>query len=64
MLNESMPRQDISSRRNDHLHEQIEISFLGFKFKCSKPGWMTVIILVVILAFLLCVIWRVRSIFL
>ena len=58
-----MPRQNVSSRLNDKSDEHIEISFLGFRFKCSKPGWMTVIILLIILAFLLCVIWRIRPIF-
>jgi len=46
------------SRRNpshldDKPQEQIEVSFLGFRFKSSSPTSKTVIILSIILIFLL-----------
>jgi len=41
------------SNLNNKVPEQIEISFLGFRFKCSSPTSKTVIILLIILTFLL-----------
>jgi hypothetical protein len=47
----------MSRRNHSHLddkpQEQIEVSFLGFRFKCSSPTSKTVIILSIILTFLL-----------
>jgi hypothetical protein len=48
-----MPKQDKLPRLDDKQHEQVEISFLGFKFKCSSPSSKTIIILAIILTFLL-----------
>jgi hypothetical protein len=41
------------SNLDNKVPEQIEISFLGFRFKCSSPTSKTVIILLIILIFLL-----------
>jgi hypothetical protein len=49
----AMPRQNKSSNLDDKPQEQIEISFLSFKFKCSSPTSKTIIILVITLIFLL-----------
>jgi hypothetical protein len=47
-----MPRKNLPDLDNN-LPEQIEISFLGFRFKASSPTSKTVIILLIILIFLL-----------
>lgn len=48
-----MPRKYKPSHLDDKSQEQIELSFLGFRFKCSSPTSKTVIILSIILTFLL-----------
>jgi len=48
-----MPTQNKPARPNGKHQEQIEISFLGFRFKASSPTSKTVIVLLIILIFLL-----------
>jgi hypothetical protein len=50
---QAMPRQNKSSQPENKPQEQIELSFLGFRFKCSSSTFKTVIILSIILIFLL-----------
>ena len=38
--------------KRNKAEEQIEISFLGFRFKCSNPSTNAIIILVLLLIFL------------
>ena len=52
---ETMTRRN-PSHLDDKAQEQIEISFLVFRFKCSSPTFKTVIILSIVLIFLLIVV--------
>lgn len=45
-----MPRKERPSIPKDS-GENIEISFIGFKFKCSNPTSKAIIILVILLVF-------------
>jgi len=44
-----MPKQD----KDTNHREQIEITFLGFRLRCSNPTSKTIIILAIVLIFLL-----------
>jgi hypothetical protein len=48
-----MHKKNNPSNPDNKFQEQIEISFLGFRVKCSSPTSKTIIVLLIILTFLL-----------